>query len=391
MARLYHDKEWLEHHYCDKKWSQTEIAAFCDVSQATISKWLIKLEIETRSFSEGKFGSKNGSWADSPYKEYTTLYRLYVTENKSIPEISNISGHSPRTIQRWMREAGIKIRAGKDKFLKSRSGKNNSNWKGGKCIVCPTCGREKSYGSSRCFSCYHDFRRARSEEQRANNELAVPISKNLRLLIQPWKHQILERDGYKCTSCGDTSKLYAHHIVPFYVIRDQLIMEYGHLVNFDFSTSANRQKFLDAVQHDGRLWDLDNGTTLCEDCHKGEHARLKTKIDVALYTYNATVLDNHDGDTLTVSIDLGFGIRYKTEVRLFGVDTFDLSSSDIHKKGKAIAAKKAIETLCHPGRQVIIRTYKSGKYGRWLGILFLDHAIVNDFLLETGLAEPYVL
>lgn len=387
MARLYHNKEWLEHHYCDKKWSQAEIAAFCDVSQSTISKWLIKFNIETRSFSEGRFGSKNGSWADSPFKEYTTLYKLYVTEEKSIPEISEVSGHSPRTIQRWLRSAGITIRKGKDKFLKARSGEGSSNWKGGKDVVCPTCGREKSHGSSRCFSCYHDFRRLKCEEREHQNE----TSKNLRLLIQPWKHQILERDGHKCISCGDTSKLHAHHIVPFYVIRDQLIMEYGHIIDFDFSTSVNQQQFLDAVKHDSRLWDLDNGITLCESCHQGEHARLKVNMDNALYTYYATVLDNYDGDTLTVSIDLGFGLRHKTEIRLFGVDTFELTSSDIYKRGKAIAAKKAIESLCQPGRQVIIRTYNSGKYGRWLGILFLNHAIINDFLLETGLAESYSL
>jgi micrococcal nuclease len=391
VKKLYHNSQWLTDHYCDKKWSQLQIAKYCDVTQSTISKWLIKLNIETRSFSEGKCNSKNGSWVDSPYKEYTTLYKLYVEEKRSIPEIAELSKHSNSTISRWLRNTGIKIRNGANKITKPRTGEDNPNWKGGIDIICPTCGRTKSRTSEQCFSCYHDFRRKKCEERLENNQLSVPISKNLRLLIKPWKLQVLERDNYQCVSCGNANKLYAHHIVPFSIIRDQLIMEYGQFIDYNFSTSSNRQKFLDMVKDDKRLWDIENGITLCNDCHNGEHARLKSMIDDALYTYHATVLDNYDGDTISVAIDIGFGLEYETKIRLFGVDTPELKSSDIHKRGKAIVAKAAIKSLCEPGRHIVLRTYKSGKYGRWLGLLMLDHAILNDFLIDTNLAEPYIL
>lgn len=390
MITLYRKKSWLEQHYITLGWSQQEIAEFCGVSQATVSKWIIKHNIESRSFSEGKFGKRNGSWVDSPYRDSSLLYKLYIVERLSISQIAKQSGHSNRTIQRWLQDVGIPTRTGSSKFS-SREGENNSNWKGGVDLSCPSCGKEKSRKSKQCSSCYHDFRRTKYEDQKKNNDLVVPVSKLLRLLISPWKQQVLERDNFQCVSCGDTSKLYAHHIVPFFVIRDQLIMEVGSVIDFDFSTSENRQLFIDKVKNDPRLWDIDNGVTLCTDCHRGEHRRLKSQMDDALYTYNATVLDNYDGDTLTVSIDLGFGLTKEAEIRLFGVNTPELKSSDIHKRGKAIAAKNAIGQLCQPGKHIIIRTYKSGKYGRWLGMLMLQQGIVNDFLLETNLAEPYIL
>ena len=391
MTRLYRDVTWLTQRYVDDKWSQQEIGEYCDVTQSTISKWIIKHNIESKAFSEGKFGNKNGSWVDSPYRESTKLYSLYVIDKLSIPKIAEISGHSNGTIQRWLRDANIETRSGSDKFVHDRSGESNSNWKGGLEVICPTCGKEKSRKASDCTSCYHDFRTANLYERAKNNKLILPISRTLRDLIKPWKHSILERDQYSCVSCSDTSKLYAHHIIPFYVIRDQLIMEYGSCIDFDFSTSENRLLFIDAVRDDSRLWDMDNGVTLCTSCHKGEHRRLAKQIDDALYTYKAVVIKNYDGDTLTVSIELGFGIHKETTVRLFGVNTNELTSSDIHKRGKAIAAKRAVEQLCQPGRQIVIRTYKAGKYGRWLALLMLDHAIVNDFLLDTGLAESYIL
>ena len=43
------------------------------------------------------------------------------------------------------------------------------------------------------------------------------------------------------------------------------------------------------------------------------------------YTYRALVFDVHDGDTFTAALDLGFGLSFKTAVRLVGCNARELS------------------------------------------------------------------
>lgn len=43
-----------------------------------------------------------------------------------------------------------------------------------------------------------------------------------------------------------------------------------------------------------------------------------------MYEYAATVLAVHDGDTVTINLDLGFHTWLKTDVRLFGIDAPEL-------------------------------------------------------------------
>ena len=43
------------------------------------------------------------------------------------------------------------------------------------------------------------------------------------------------------------------------------------------------------------------------------------------YWYEATVIDNHDGDTVTVDIDLGHRIRTTDAIRVRGINAPELS------------------------------------------------------------------
>lgn len=64
----------------------------------------------------------------------------------------------------------------------------------------------------------------------------------MRLEYRIWREKVLKRDGNKCTECGSTNKLHAHHKKCFY--------EYPDL----------------------RL-DENNGKTLCISCHMRLHNR----------------------------------------------------------------------------------------------------------------------
>ena len=107
-----------------------------------------------------------------------------------------------------------------------------------------------------------------------------------------------------------------------------------------------------------------------------------------MYTYNAEVIKVYDGDTITVNIDLGFGIiKSQTKIRLLGIDTPELRGEE---REAGLEAKKALMDLIM-GKTVTIVTEKdkTGKYGRYLGTIFLDNTNINLWMLDHGYAKPY--
>lgn len=98
------------------------------------------------------------------------------------------------------------------------------------------------------------------------------------------------------------------------------------------------------------------------------------------YTRNAIVTDIHDGDTITVVVDLGFRASYTTPVRLNRINAAELST-DAGKK-----SRDYIKSILNIGDNVIIKTYKNptDKYGRWLADVILpDGRNLNDTMVET--------
>jgi hypothetical protein len=71
-----------------------------------------------------------------------------------------------------------------------------------------------------------------------------------------WIDAVKERDGFKCVRCGSTEKLESHHKIPL----ANLIEQFGI-------------KTLDQARRERRLWEIENGETLCEACHYAEHGR----------------------------------------------------------------------------------------------------------------------
>ena len=106
------------------------------------------------------------------------------------------------------------------------------------------------------------------------------------------------------------------------------------------------------------------------------------------YDYQARILKVVDGDTCDVIVDLGFRIFIEQRVRLFGVNAPEMSSTD---SARGIAARDWLVAELPLGSSVIIRTAKPrDKYGRWLATVFVSDANINERLLASGLAEPYL-
>lgn len=101
-----------------------------------------------------------------------------------------------------------------------------------------------------------------------------------------------------------------------------------------------------------------------------------------MYNYQAQVVNVHDGDTVTVDIDLGFGAWLKGQkIRLSGLNAPEL------RLPEGAISRDFLANLVG-GRAVMIDTIKDRKekYGRWLGVLWVGKVNVNELLIAKNLA-----
>lgn len=97
-----------------------------------------------------------------------------------------------------------------------------------------------------------------------------------------------------------------------------------------------------------------------------------------LYTYQALVDYVVDGDTLWVKIDCGLNTWIRQKLRLRGIDTPELSTP------KGQKAKLFVEKALSEVPFIIIKTYKTDKYDRFLTDLFYFKSSLPKKVLEKG-------
>lgn len=103
------------------------------------------------------------------------------------------------------------------------------------------------------------------------------------------------------------------------------------------------------------------------------------------YKYKAIVTKVYDGDTITVSMDLGAGVWLHGEkIRLAGINAPEVTGEQ-SLEGK-ISGRWLREKLLD--KEVVIQTFKDkkGKYGRYIANVFLDDICINDAIVGAGLA-----
>ena len=105
-----------------------------------------------------------------------------------------------------------------------------------------------------------------------------------------------------------------------------------------------------------------------------------------------------DGDTIDVTIDLGFDLYKKERVRVAGVDTPEKRTRNLEEKALGLDAtawiKEHLEGAINGDDDLIIRTELDGgvgKYGRLLGWLYIGDATVslNEKMIDEGYAWAY--
>ena len=117
------------------------------------------------------------------------------------------------------------------------------------------------------------------------------------------------------------------------------------------------------------------------------------------YNFRVTEINRVlDGDTIDVTIDLGFDLFKKERVRIAGVDTPEKRTRDLEEKALGIDAtnwlKDKLESTLSGDDELSIRTELVGgvgKYGRLLGWLYVgeDTVSLNELMITEGYAHAY--
>ena len=117
------------------------------------------------------------------------------------------------------------------------------------------------------------------------------------------------------------------------------------------------------------------------------------------YNFRVTEINRVlDGDTIDVTIDLGFDLFKKERVRVAGVDTPEKRTRNLEEKALGIDAtnwlKDKLESTLSGDDELSIRTELVGgvgKYGRLLGWLYVgeDTVSLNELMITEGYAWEY--
>lgn len=126
------------------------------------------------------------------------------------------------------------------------------------CLDCKSVIKDKR--SKRCRSCSqkgHNRKIILRGREVYNFKGLTPLYTLIRKCFQyrQWRDDVYTRDNFTCLDCGIRGgKLHAHHIKYFSdIVRDNNILNIENAINCD------------------ELWNINNGKTLCCDCHKKFH------------------------------------------------------------------------------------------------------------------------
>jgi len=105
-----------------------------------------------------------------------------------------------------------------------------------------------------------------------------------------------------------------------------------------------------------------------------------------MYTYKAKLNRVVDGDTVNLTIDLGFRLTYTANCRLAGINAPEMSTEE----GKA--SKMMLDLITPKKQDLTIHSTGLDKYGR--PIVIIDHfdpaeGTFNDWMIRNGYALKY--
>jgi micrococcal nuclease len=117
-----------------------------------------------------------------------------------------------------------------------------------------------------------------------------------------------------------------------------------------------------------------------------------------MYEYNVRIDRVVDGDTVDCWIDLGYNLQIHKRIRFAGVNAPETRTRDLEEKKQGLIAKEWLINKIDPkavgsSKEIILKSYEYGKYGRVIGELFIVSGSrkqsINKMMLAEGLVTEY--
>ncbi len=112
-----------------------------------------------------------------------------------------------------------------------------------------------------------------------------------------------------------------------------------------------------------------------------------------MYEYKIKeILKVYDGDTITVMIDLGFGVQKKEKLRLALIDAPEVRGES---RPEGLVSRdwlrQRLNDATKAGEDIIIRTFRDrkGKYGRYIAVIYINEVDINLQMINEGHAIAY--
>jgi len=98
-----------------------------------------------------------------------------------------------------------------------------------------------------------------------------------------------------------------------------------------------------------------------------------------------------DGDTAVFSIDVGFDFHTEQTVRFYGINAPEVTGKE---KKAGLRSTQWVKDQFKKARQIVLRTYKRGKFGRIVADIYLKYpgqeGMTNlcHYMAMEGYAKP---
>lgn len=237
----------------------------CSMSRANRLRWQDPDDPRRRRIRDRNQSVRDGHM---PYRDREWVRSRYEDCGMDLRQIARESDCALRTIARWMKIHNIPVRDVATRSAKKR-GPESPTWRGGP-KRCEQCGGARSSRKGRlCRPCQlAGYRGAGNPNWRGRAAVMV--------LVRQWTHnvwrmQVFQRDAFQCVECGDRSgkNLQAHHVVPLAGIVASKRRDWQPPLD----TAASRLAFVQRLLADPDITSVNNGATLCGNCHRATHRR----------------------------------------------------------------------------------------------------------------------